>query len=251
MAEQLSAFPESIDEVLTAVQETPRGRWFLEAYAARVKNDGTSNILSAIAKLENNLTAMTIGGADAGLLQNARAAIAAAKAEIATLEPQTANLSAEGQLFAKLADLSRQAFATQEPTKASIGSGVDRVLKLVSDLDQSLSPQPAKPATQYFKQDEAVFEPAPAPAIAVVKPVAIEAAPKGAKLTIHRIGQTKTDEPAPTVETSIEPIVITSAEVPEPKIQETSRIVIIRKKAEEVMEVPLLDEPQQENVNAA
>jgi hypothetical protein len=257
MAGQLSAFPESIDEVLTAVQETPRGRWFLEAYAARVKNDGTSNILAAISKLENNLTAMTIGGADAGLLQNARAAIAAAKREIALLEPQTANLSAEGQLFAKLADLSRQAFAGQD-NKSSVGQGVDRVLKLVSDLDQSLTgpkveAAAAKPAVQYFKQDEAVFEAAPAPMIAAVKPVAPpvpEPSNKGAKLVIHRISQAKAEEPAPIIESVPQPVMTVTAEE-EPKTPETSRIVIIRKKAEDAMEVPFLDEPQAENVNAA
>jgi hypothetical protein len=254
MSGQVSVFPESIDEVLTAVQETPRGRWFLEAYAARVKNDGTANILSAIAKLENNLTAMTIGGADTGLLQNARAAIAAAKREITMLEPQTANLSAEGQLFAKLAELSRQAFASGEPAKASVGSGVDRVLKLVSDLDQTLSgpaleAAPAKPAVQYFKQDETVFEPAPAPVIvAVPKPPVAEISNKGAKLVIHRVSQAKLETPSIIEE---EPIAITTTILEQPKAPETSRIVIIRKKAEDVMEVPLLDEPKLESADAA
>jgi hypothetical protein len=239
MSGQVSVFPESIDEVLTAVQETPRGRWFLDAYAARVKSDGTDNILSAIAKLENTITAMAIGGSDAGLVRKAKDAIASAKREIALLEPQTANLSAEGQMFAKLADLSRQAFAGQN-NKASIGQGVDRVLKLVSDLDQSLSGQ-TKPAVQYFKQDEAIFEPSPTPVIAVV-PVAptlptAEPVNKGAKLVIHRVSQVQRPEPAAMESTTVE--------APEP-----SRIVIIRKKAEDIMSVPLLDEPV-ENASAA
>jgi hypothetical protein len=254
MSAPVSVFPESIDEVLTAVQETPRGRWFLEAYAARIKNDGTANILSAIAKLENYLTTMTIGGADAGLLQNARAAIAAAKREIAMLEPQTANLSAEGQLFAKLADLSRQAFAGGEPAKASVGVGVDRVLKLVSDLDQSLAVSalpaaPAKPAVQYFKQDEAVFEQAPAPVLAAVtKPVAVEPSTKGAKLVINRLSKPEIAAHA----IAEGPAIMTTRETVESlKASESSRIVIIRKKADEALAVPLLDDAPTESVNAA
>lgn len=250
-------FPESIDEVLTAVQETPRGRWFLEAYATRVKNDGTANILSAIAKLESNLNAMTISGAETGLLQQARNAIAAAKHEIALLEPQTAHLSAEGQMFAKLAELSRQAFATT-PATTSISSGVDRVFKLVAELDKNLAPAPieaapAKPAIQYFKQDEAVFEPAPAPVIAVVAkpaPTTVEVSNRGAKLTIQRISPTKIeilsepvvpDSPA-SLEVHDEPLAIV-ATAPAAKIpDEPSRIVIIRRKADEMIEVPMLDE---------
>ncbi len=244
-------FPESIDDVLTAVQETPRGRWFLEAYASRVKNDGTANILSAIAKLETNLNAMTISGAETGLLQQARNAIAAAKREIALLEPQTAQLSAEGQMFAKLAELSRQAFSST-PATSSISSGVDRVFKLVAELDKNLAPAsievaPAKPAVQYFKQDEAVFEPAPAPVMAVVAkpmPVPVEVSNRGAKLTIQRTSPTKIEivsEPEILVAHD-EPIAIVSSTPVEPIPKEPSRIVIIRRKADEMIDVPMLDE---------
>lgn len=252
-------FPESIDEVLTAVQETPRGRWFLEAYANRVKNDGTANILSAIAKLENNLNAMTTSGAEAGLLQQARNAIAAAKREIALLEPQTSQLSAEGQMFVKLAELSRQAFATT-PASTSVSSGVDRVFKLVAELDKNLAPAsiavaPAMPAVQYFKQDEAVFEPAPAPVMAVVAkptPAAIEVSNRGAKLTIQRISPPKTEIATETVPPEVpaalpiheEPVAIVSSAPTEQTQDEPSRIVIIRRKADELIDVPLLDEQE-------
>ena len=43
MSGQLLVFSESIDDVLKVVQETPRGRWFVEAYAQRLKGEGTSN----------------------------------------------------------------------------------------------------------------------------------------------------------------------------------------------------------------
>jgi hypothetical protein len=269
MTGQSPVFPESIEDILTAVQETPRGRWFLEAYANRLKSDGTANILQAIAKLENNLNAMSVGGTEAGLLQQARNAIATAKREIALLEPQTAQLSAEGQLFAKLAELSRQAFSNS-PAQSTVGSGVDRVLKLVTELDQNLAGgktkvapiAPAKPAIQYFKQDEEIFEPAPPPAIAAVaKPASTPEIPnKGAKLVIQRSSTPRQEAQMP--EKVIEdvkvedvqdvPVEITSTAEPEAaKPPEASRIVIIRRKAEEQIEVPLLDEQQQESVSAA
>jgi hypothetical protein len=260
-----TVFPESIDEVLTAVQETPRGRWFLEAYTNRIKGDNTTNILNAIGKLEQNLKSMTSGVADAGLLQKTRNAIATAKREIALLEPQTAALSAEGQLFAKLAELSRVAFSTNAPGEASVASGVDRVLRLVADLDRDLGVSkndnavaaPAKPAIQYFKPDEEIFEPAPAPVIAAVtksEPIT-EVSTRGAKLVIQRVSSPKVEaiaEPIVTEEPKAEPPAIISSAQPEAKPQDKSRIVIIRRKAEEMNDVPLMDEPPAlESVSAA
>jgi hypothetical protein len=263
-----TVFPDSIDEVLTAVQETPRGRWFLEAYSNRIKGDSTANILQAIGKLEQNLKTMTTGGAEAGLLQQARSAIAAAKREISLLEPQTAELSAEGQLFAKLAELSRVAFSANAPGQASVASGVDRVLRLVADLDRDLggskndnaatasASAPAKPAIQYFKPDEEIFEPAPAPVIAAVaKPEPItEVSTRGAKLVIQRVSSPKPEaiaEPTVTEEPKVEPPAITSSVQPDTK-PDNSRIVIIRRKAEDMTDVPLMmDEPALESVSAA
>lgn len=268
-----TVFPESIDEVLTAVQETPRGRWFLEAYTNRIKGDSTANILNAIGKLELNLKTMTTGGAEAGLLQQARSAIAAAKREISLLEPQTAELSAEGQLFAKLAELSRVAFSANAPGQASVASGVDRVLRLVADLDRDLcgskndntapapapvpSTAPAKPAIQYFKPDEEIFEPAPAPVIAAVaksEPVT-EVSTRGAKLVIQRVSSPKIEavaQPIIAEEPRAEPPAIVSSAEPDAKSPDKSRIVIIRRKAEEMVDVPLMDEPPAlESVSAA
>ena len=104
MSGQQSAFPESLDEILNVVKETPRGRWFIEAYTNRVQTGGTSTILSAISKLESCLQSMSGSGADAALLQKARQHIAQARADIVSSEPGKTSLSSEGQLFAKLAD---------------------------------------------------------------------------------------------------------------------------------------------------
>lgn len=265
MSGQQPAFPESLDEILNVVKETPRGRWFLEAYTSRVQTGGTATILSAISKLESNLQSMSGSGADSALLLKARQHIAQARADIAASETGKTTLSSEGQLFAKLADLSRKAFNEPSGGEPAIAKNVERALRLVADLDQDLGttliPMPVaapKPAAQYFKQDDDVFEPAPAPsAIKHVKPAKpVETASRGAKLVIQHIDLNKAEVPnSASMETQkpepIEPMAITSTEI-EAAPPEPSRIVIIRKKAEDLMEVPLVDEQvAEEQVSAA
>lgn len=273
MAGQSLVFSESIDDVLKIVQETPRGRWFIEAYAQRVKGEGTSNILAAIAKLENHISSISNSGASEDILQKARNAIALARQEIANLEPKTATLSNEAKLFANLAEMSRKAFGENQG-----GKGVERALKLIVDLDHDLNhttaanenPVATKPAQQYFKQDEAIFEPAPAPKlVAEAAPVAKlielpEVSTRGAKLVVRRLvpavsviqdaDETSienaplqapiTSEEAPQPETlTNEPIAIFSEPETEAKASPgNSRIVIIRRKADETMAVPLVDQ---------
>ena len=262
MSGQQLGFPESLDEILNVVKETPRGRWFIEAYTDRVQTIGTASILSAIGKLETNLQSMGGNGADAALLQRARKHIALARAEIAQSEPGQTALSSEGQLFAKLADLSRKAFTEPGADQPAIAKNVERALRLVADLDQDLGttlvPLPAaaaKPAGQYFKQDDNIFEPAPAtPTMMPTRtPKAVETTPRGAKLVIRHIdiGQSETPKP---VEIDAKPTAI----VEQPKFETTlettpepSRIVIIRRKAEDVMEVPMVEENEAETVSAA
>ena len=274
MTGQLLVFSESIDDVLKVVQETPRGRWFVEAYTQRLKGEGTSTILSAIAKLENHISSISNSSASDELLQKARSSIALARQEIASLEPKSAALSTEAQMFANLAEMSRKTFG-----EAQGGKGVERALKLVADLDHDLSITPstfaaAKPAQQYFKADEAIFEPTPAPKLVVeptpaTKPAELVETPnRGAKLVIRRISATENASPivveeqieAKAVEASIpfineqeieapiaEPLAIIST--PEPVAKEpaqkanpeNSRIVIIRRKADEILAVPLVD----------
>ncbi len=265
MSGQQAAFPESLDEILNVVKETPRGRWFLEAYTNRVQTGGTSTILSAISKLESSLQSMSGSGADAALLQKARQHIAQARIDIANSEQGKSALSSEGQLFVKLADLSRKAFSEPTNGEPAIAKNIERALRLVADLDQDLGttlvPMPVaapKPAAQYFKQDDDVFEPAPAPtAIKHVKPSKpVETASRGAKLVIQHIDLNKTETPAPESGEAqkpelIEPMAITTSAV-EATPPEPSRIVIIRKKAEDLIEVPLVDEQAaEEQVSAA
>jgi hypothetical protein len=240
-------FPESIDEIVSAVEETPRGRWFLQAYAERLRKGETASILASIEKLEASLKSMSVSGTDAKLIESTRAAIAQARQEIHKLSPEISGLSPEGQLFAKLAEQSRLAFANQND-RPGLGKGVERALRLVADLEQSFadpaqpSAKPAAPPATYFKQDEAIFEPAP------VKPLAIVAEPKssqeppsrGARLVIERVGEMP-PQPAP-----VEPVLDQrAADVfsppPAAEPEDKPRITIIRHEVEDLPEVPLPD----------
>ena len=252
------AGPEKLDDILAAVKETQRGRWFLETYENRLRSNDTSKILGAIATLERQIQAMEGSGAESGLLTRARAAIAQARKDIMDLPGKPPELSAEGQLFAKLASLSKQQF----PQDSATGNGVDRALRLVADLDLdfSVAAQPAA-AKQFFKQDEAVFEPAPAPKPIVVttrsEPPA-EMPPRGAKLVIQRLASStpKTDSAIPQL--SLKPEIMQDVFAAEPEPEQLapkekpkalveapeppqSRIVIIRRKADEMDDVPLFE----------
>ena len=72
-------FPESIDDIVSAVEETPRGRWFLRAYAERLRKGETDTILASIEKLETSLKSMRGSSADSKLIESTRAAIAQAR----------------------------------------------------------------------------------------------------------------------------------------------------------------------------
>ena len=253
-----SAGPEKLDDILAAVKETQRGRWFLETYENRLRVNDTSKILSAIATLERQILAMQVPGTDSGLLTRARAAIAQARKDILDLPGKPPELSAEGQLFAKLASLSKRQF----PADSATGNGVERALRLVADLDLdfSVAAKPAE-AKQFFKQDEAVFEPAPAPKPVVVttrNDPNLDLPPRGAKLVIQRSAHSNSKAISPSPEPSrapemmqdvfaAEPELVVVAPTERPKAQAEvaeppqSRIVIIRRKADEMDDVPLFE----------
>ena len=247
------AFPESIDDILAAVRETPRGRWFLQSYETKLRAEETSKVLTSIEKLESVVKSMAVStpglSPDSAVLAQARQAIAQAKRDVQSLQPETPELSAEGQLFAKLAEVSRQAFETNPPPYAK---GVERALRLVSDLERDLAP--GKPATSYFKQDEAIFAPAPVKAFAAPEaPLSAESPGKGAKLTIRKVAhlaavavetpppQMRVHEPENRVAPETPPDVMTvTTSVPAASPEdEKSRIVIIRRKVEDMTELPM------------
>ncbi len=255
------SFPESIDDVLSAVQETVRGRWFLQAYAERLQKSETATILASIAKLEASLNDMKATGGQARLIETTKAAIAAARKEIQQLNPEAASMSREGQLFAKLAEQSRQAFGNGTAAPG-VGKSVERALRLVAELEQdfigsepetAIAAAPSNPA-QYFKQDEAIFEPAPVkPALVVAeaKPAA-DPASRGARLVIERVGET-TGHSA-TLEASRVDLQDSDRRDlhPQAEAEERPRITIIRRNIEDLPEVPLPENhPVQEAGTAA
>ncbi len=255
MSELKKAFPESLDDLLAAVNETARGRWFLEGYEARLRKAETTRILDAIAKLESHVSSQGSSPADAALIARTRAAISATRRDIANIADKPASLSVEGQLFARLAGLSKEAFTSE----SGLSEGVHRALKLVEDLDREFSAPLILATSQnnaqnFFKQDEAVFEPAPVskPVVVAQKSESLVDLPaRGAKLVIQRISPAQA-APAAELPTSvhiepneppqrIEPPVFQAdthqhedVEIPH------SRIVIIRRKVDEMIDVPFL-----------
>ena len=93
----------SFDDVLDAVKESKRGRWFLDEYEGRLRKSDTAELRAAISKLESVMTSMSGSGADAALLARAKSAILAARKDIAALDDKPQGLSEEGRLFARLA----------------------------------------------------------------------------------------------------------------------------------------------------
>jgi len=273
MSELNSVPPASLDEVLTAVKETARGRWFIESFEARLRASECNRLLEAISKLESHVLSVSKNGADAELLIRARAAIAAARKDIVAVEPTIAGLSSEAKLFAQLAEKARNAFNDNPKANQS----VSRALQLVVDLDRELSPPPpaiaAPSPTQFFKQDEAIFEPAPKQVLAprvVAEPV-VDTNPRGAKLVIHRIAppvvppaQSKVEPEIPVQDPVIEPQLASETILENPAPQASNaivpeehakgRVVIVRRKSEEMIDVPFVDmagAPSQQSAPAA
>lgn len=190
--------PEEFDAIREAVMETPRGRWFLGEYAARMRSADTSKLLDNMKRLE------------------------------------TAVSSNHDALMSRLA----QAMAREPGAAAASAPQAD------------LAPRHLK----FFKQDEELFEPAQpkqAPVAEAPKAVARPEVPKGAKVVFRRA-----EESSVTVEAPLSPVAEVPAEAeaiaapsvepapPQPvaEAQPKRRIVIIRHKPGEDIDVPLQDE---------
>ena len=278
----------TFDDILEAVQESKRGRWFLAEFQNRIKKQDSGAILGAIEKLESRLEGMSGITGNSAELTRARTAIAAARQEIAKLAPVDSGLSAEGRLFASLAVLARntlQQSATLETTTA-IAPGIVRALQLVDELDNNLNGAQVDaklPADNFFKQDATLFERAPG----LAKPMLVssdqlkavapptkpkmetedETGTKGAKLIIKRTGieSAETSSP-PAIQQAVEsdPVIVAEAAKPEPVATEPQvaartttsaddphlenpRIVIIRRKPEEMADVPMMSQQKTES----
>ena len=202
--------PEDFESIREAVMETPRGRWFLSEYATRLRSTETVGMLDSMRRIER------------------------------------AVVSNHDALMARLAE----ALARPPATAAASAPAAD------------LAPKHMK----FFKQDEELFEPAPLAKIAAVPDLPKPEAPKpearkGARVIIRRAEQTTLAVDLPSAEAaapSTEPVVAPAAPIaaelqhePQPQIQPQAeatpkrRIVIIRHKPGEDIDVPLQREMAQ------
>lgn len=251
----------NFEDLLATVKESERGRWFIREFETRLRKSDTGNILSAIQKLEGVIASQSQTGIDGVLVSRARAAIASARREIAGLDRSKQQISDEGRLFAKLADMARSAFSETSPDASLVNAGVSRALLLVDQLDQDFGPS-SLPETKtiYFPPETGVFEtPAPEPRRTIAAPVSLPAAAtkdveRGARLVIRKAGETTPvpAEAAPIVEAA--PVIAEAAPLAVAEVtplvapaSKTSRVVIIRRKPEELLDVPLVDEAETGN----
>lgn len=207
----LSLTTQDFEAIREAVMETPRGRWFLNEFASRLRSSETVNMLDSMKRLENAVAA------------------------------------SHDALMSRLAQaLANEPHALPKPVPQT-----------------DLVPKHMK----FFKQDEDIFEPAPQAQITAVasapKPEAKPDIARGAKVVIRRaaespapaeifVEQPKAEGAAPVVETAA-PEPETSAmplEAPQPdaaiapqvEAAPKRRIVIIRHKPGEDIDVPLQNE---------
>lgn len=78
------------EAIAAAVQETERGRWFLDEYARRNRHSDTKQVLEAIKKLQHSLSARTESTHEDSIrltIADMSDAIARTKAEIAAIRP--------------------------------------------------------------------------------------------------------------------------------------------------------------------
>ncbi len=256
----------SFDDLLQAVNESSRGRWFLEEFQKRQRKTESGDILSAISRIEARIAELPGASVPSAEVARMKAAMNAARVDIAKMT-SAKTLSDEGRLFASLAELARKTL----PTEQEFAPGIIKALQLVDELDTTLNSSAR--GEQFFKQDQALFEPpAPAPKPVLVastpEPVApqpkpveakkpdVDVPPQGAKLVIIKAGL-KVEEPASVVTETpaaaperAEPAAFAETKKPEATLPvdkvDNPRIVIIRRKPEEMTEVPLADEMKTE-----
>ena len=269
----------TFDDILEAVQESSRGRWFLDEFQKRHEDKGSAKILAAISKIESRMEAMAHVHEPAGELTKLRGAIATARREIALQESSFTELSAEGRMFAKLAEMARKTLPASpaNDTTGHLTSSVVRALKLIDEIDltlnASISAEAPASSDNFFKADATLFEPSAKPSRPVL--VSVPPAPptqtpiievaaislpkeeepkRGAKLVINRTAvappevatEAEIVEPAiasPALFVNSPPVTPPSTvEVLPTAIVETKpapRIVIVRRKPEDMQIVPL------------
>ena len=263
----------SFDDILEAVQESRRGRWFLQEYEARLQKRDGQSILQAINRLENRMEAMGAGGQSSpDELSRVRGAIANARNDLLKLGLGKNAMTKEGRLFAEIAELARKSM----PLAVDSNAGIVRTLQLVDEIDTTFAnPGSADKGAQFFAADAALFERAPTtkPALIATEVVAAEtpspaaepaasappkaekkdeSAPVGARLVIRKASQVAVEPDEPSREADLAETSAVVVTEPAPMLLEqpaqaeselpamdNPRIVIIRRKAEDMPEVDL------------
>jgi hypothetical protein len=272
MSREVAAEPGmSYEAVLEAVQESSRGRWFLNEFKSRNTGLDSGQILSAIARLESRMESLSSqGGGDAAAeLAKVRQAIATTRKDILKASGAP-GLSEEGKLFAHLAELARKsliqgsAAAGTSPGSEAVPGSIVQALRLVDQIDFALNSGPGpgtakKPETPYtdnffgrdcdllLPQAAQPTQPAmPKPALVpppAPKPTPIKEMPKaeapvlGAKLTVSRHKPAEVEKQVEATPATPAPAARTDGEG-----NSRSRIVIIRHKPED-MPAPEADMP--------
>jgi hypothetical protein len=247
----------SFDDILEAVQDSKRGRWFLQEFETRLQKRDTRSVLDAISRLESrmeNLGSQTSNPDEIGKVRNA---IANARNDLIKLGLGKEALSKEGRIFHDMAELARKAM----PVAVDSNAGIVRTLQLADEIESVFTPAPnVDRGAKYFATDSNLFErqaalpkpvlvqqaepTIPEPLIHVNAVKKDEPAPVGAKLVIRKANQA-IEKPEPIIEAEPAPPVVSSAVAPDMPAIDNPRIVIIRRKAEDMPEVNV-GEPAEE-----
>jgi hypothetical protein len=247
----------SFDDILEAVQDSKRGRWFLQEFETRLQKRDTRSVLDAISRLESrmeNLGSQTSNPYEIGKVRNA---IANARNDLIKLGLGKEALSKEGRIFHDMAELARKAM----PVAVDSNAGIVRTLQLADEIESVFTPAAnVDRGAKYFATDSNLFErqaalpkpvlvqqaepTIPEPLIHVNAVKKDEPAPVGAKLVIRKANQA-IEKPEPIIEAEPAPPVVSSAVAPDMPAIDNPRIVIIRRKAEDMPEVNL-GEPAEE-----
>jgi hypothetical protein len=243
----------SFDDILEAVQDSKRGRWFLQEFETRLQKRDTSSLLSAMARLESRMGELSIASGKPEHLGAVGAAIAAARNDLLKLGLGKEAMSNEGRMFADLAELARKTM----PDTAEGRAGIMRALQLADEIDKVVAPAAnTDSGAKYFQPDAELFErktplskptlvAAPEPVLNTKTPALPQPVPPvatGAKLMIRRAGQSAGAPPAvpaPIVEAQTPAPVLAETPPPERPAIDNPRIVIIRRRAEDMPDVTM------------
>lgn len=122
------------DAILTAVMETPRGRWFMEEFARRNRNADTQTLLSAIESIGSVAKETTSAPPTVDVLrlelQEMSASIQQTRAEIAAIKPTDAG---DNRIMAATGELDAIVTATERAT-SEILSAAERIQEIAEKL---------------------------------------------------------------------------------------------------------------------